>query len=69
MNSPSVSILMTSYNPKESYIKRAVDSVLSQTYSDWELIIIDNGSSKSISTILDLSDERVKIFQLEKERA
>ena len=66
MNSPSVSILMTSYNPKESYIKRAVDSVLSQTYSDWELIIVDNGSSKSISNILNVNDRRIIIFRLEK---
>ncbi len=40
---PETSIIMTSYN-YENYIGEAIESVLSQTYKDWELIIIDDGS-------------------------
>jgi len=40
---PKVSIIMPCYNIKK-YLSLAIESVLSQTYSDYELIIIDNGS-------------------------
>ena len=39
-----VSILMCTYN-REQYLKRAIDSVIAQTYTDWELIIVDDGST------------------------
>ena len=66
MNSPSVSILMTSYNPKESYIKRAVDSVLSQTYSDWELIIVDNSSVDDTENLVDgYNNPKIKITSVD----
>jgi glycosyltransferase involved in cell wall biosynthesis len=38
-----ISILMASYN-YDCFIKQAIDSVLDQTYSNWELIVIDDGS-------------------------
>ena len=39
-----VSIIMPAYN-SEKYISEAVDSVINQSLSDWELIIIDDGST------------------------
>lgn len=41
---PSVSVLMTSYN-REQYIAEAIDSVLMQTFADFELIVCDDASS------------------------
>ncbi|MDH7463661.1 glycosyltransferase family 2 protein [Chitinophagaceae bacterium 26-R-25] len=46
MNAPLVSVLMTSYN-REKYIADAIESVLASTYSNLELIIVDDGSKDS----------------------
>ena len=45
LNQTKVSVLMSVYNTDFSYIKRAIDSVLIQDFQDFELIIIDDGSS------------------------
>ena len=45
LNQTKVSVLMAVYNTDFSYIKRAIDSVLIQDFQDFELIIIDDGSS------------------------
>lgn len=49
---PLVSVLMPVYNT-ESYLHRAIDSVLTQTYKNIELVIIDDGSTDSSGAILD----------------
>ena len=41
--SPLVSVLMTAYN-REKYIAEAIESVLAQTFTDFEMIIVDDGS-------------------------
>lgn len=60
-----VSVIITSYN-YEQYIKEAIESVLNQTYSDFELIVIDDCSTdNSIDVIKQFSDERIKFIQNE----
>lgn len=59
MSSPKVSVLMPVYNA-ESYLKEAIDSILSQTFTDFEFIIINDGSTdRSEEIILSYKDERI----------
>eukprot|EP00347_Sterkiella_histriomuscorum_P018682 403344578 len=67
---PLVSILMASFN-RGSYLKKTIQSVQEQTYSNWEILIVDNGSSKPETLeVLDqiergeLNDDRVRLFRL-----
>lgn len=59
-----ISIVLTSYN-YEQYISECIKSVIDQTFTDWELIIIDDGSKdNSINIIKEFcsKDERIKLF-------
>ena len=61
-----VSIIMAVYNG-ETYLKQAIASALCQTYSNIELIIVNDGSNDSTKYILDkIDDERVKVIHLPK---
>lgn len=65
-----ISVIMTSYNYAH-FIKEAIDSVLNQTYFDFELIVVDDGSSdNSVEIIKNYcdKDERIKLFQHNGER-
>lgn len=62
---PQVSVILTSYN-HEKYLREAIDSVLSQTFEDFELIIWDDASSDdSFALINGYSDPRIKAFRNE----
>lgn len=57
-----VSIVMPSYNTA-SYIEKAIQSVLNQTYENWELLIVDDFSSDDTLQILErYKDARIRIF-------
>ena len=64
MREPLVSVLITAYN-REKYIGEAIDSVLDSTYKNFEIIIVDDGSSDRTVSIAEEyvhQDERVKLF-------
>lgn len=57
-----ISVIIPLYN-KENEIARAIESVLSQTFQDFELLIINDGSTdNSLSIAKSFSDKRIKIF-------
>ena len=62
-----VSIIMPSYNTAK-YISASIQSVLNQTYTDWELIIVDDCSSDNTDDVLTqyLEDSRIRYFKNEK---
>ena len=58
---PVVSVLMSVYND-ERFLKAAVESILAQSYTDLEFVIIDDGSSDGSAEVLrDVKDARLKI--------
>jgi len=59
---PLISILMNCYNT-EKFINDAIESVLNQTYKNWELIVWDDASTdNTIDKIKKFKDKRIKIF-------
>lgn len=58
-NTPLVSVVMSVYN-SQAYLKEAIDSVLSQSYTNFEFIIINDGSTdNSLSIINSYNDKRI----------
>ena len=63
MNSPLVSILVPSFN-HERTIRQTLDSALAQTFSDFELVIVDDASTDSTWDIIaSYRDARIKVFR------
>lgn len=67
MKSPLISIIIPAYNAGK-YLRRCVDSILNQTFNDFELFIINDGSTDGTKEICDeylLIDHRIKIIHKE----
>lgn len=64
---PKVSIIVPVYKA-EKYINRCIDSILAQTYTDWELLLVDDGSPDRSGEICDeyaKKDSRIRVFHKE----
>lgn len=60
-----ISIITPCYNA-EKYLERAIDSVLAQTYHDWEMLIVDDCSSDASADIINVysrKDDRIRYFK------
>lgn len=70
MIQPLVSIIMPAYNA-ERFIEKSIESVLNQTYKNWELLIINDDSKDSTQTIIEnylKKDNRIKLYNQENNR-
>ena len=64
MNIPLISIIVPVYNAEKT-LNRCFDSILSQTFQDWELLLIDDGSTDQSRELCDEyanKDSRVRVF-------
>lgn len=67
MGKKSISIIIAAYNA-EKYINQCIDSFLAQTFPDWELIAVDDGSEDRTAEILDeyaRKDSRIRVIRNE----
>jgi glycosyltransferase involved in cell wall biosynthesis len=65
VSEPAVSIILPTYNGMP-YLREAIDSVRAQTFSDWELIVIDDGSTDdSVRWLESVADARLRILASE----
>ena len=65
MNTPKISILVPVYNV-EKYLQRCVDSVLAQDFTNWEMILVDDGSPDRCPQMCDAftaKDTRIKVIR------
>lgn len=61
--SPRVSVVMAVYNG-EKYLREALDSILAQTFTDFEFIIVNDGSTDATSQIIEeFDDDRIRLIQ------
>lgn len=68
MSSPRVTVLMPVYNA-ENYLDEAIDSILKQTFNNFEFLIINDGSTdKSVKIIEKYKDSRIKLINNEKNK-
>jgi len=62
MTAPTVSVVLNCYN-HEAYVAEAIESVLAQTFADFELIVIDNGSTDGSRKIIqEFDDPRIRLL-------
>ena len=65
---PKISIVLPTFNG-ERYLKSSIHSILSQTFPDWELIIVDDCSTDGTADIIKRyaqSDSRIRVIRNEK---
>ena len=68
MRMEKISVIIPTYN-RAKELKRSVESVLAQTYDNFELIIVDDGSKDNTQEVIaSIPDERIRYIKLEQNR-
>ena len=68
-NKRMISVIMPAYNT-EKYVSEAIESICNQSYENWELLIVDDGSTDCTRNIIDKyakKDSRIKVFHKKNE--
>ena len=62
-DNPLFSVLIANYN-NGRFLQEAIDSVLAQTYSNWEVVIVDDGSTDESRRVYDQfkEDDRIRVY-------
>ncbi|PDY79665.1 glycosyltransferase [Bacillus cereus] len=61
---PFISVIMSVYNTDENYLREAIESILNQTFTNFEFIIIDDASSFSIDSVIkEYEDPRIILMR------
>ncbi|GBF23224.1 glycosyl transferase family 2 [Candidatus Gastranaerophilus sp. (ex Termes propinquus)] len=64
-----ISVLMPVYNTREEYLRTAIESILNQTHSDLELIIVDDGSKNNATEVVlsyvNAGESRIRLYRNE----
>ena len=59
-----VSVIMATHNTPEEYLRKSIDSILAQTYTDFEFIIVDDCSTdNSVAIIESYDDNRIRLIK------
>jgi glycosyltransferase involved in cell wall biosynthesis len=64
---PEISVILCTYN-RESYLKNCIDSVINQTFKDWELLVVDDGSQDQTFELVDSYLQRLPNIRYLKHR-
>lgn len=65
MTDPKISVCIPVFNGEE-FIKQAIESVLNQSFKDFELVVVDNNSTDStVALVKEFNDPRIKLFKNE----
>ena len=62
---PAISVVMPVYNGAR-FLTRAIESVRNQAFPDWELLVVDDGSTDDSATLLDQfarTEPRIRVFR------
>ena len=59
---PTVAVIIPAYNPDETWLRSALESVVRQTFVDWEAVVVDDGSTSPL-TWCGALDERISVVR------
>ena len=65
-NKPYITVLMATFNEKPEYLSRAIDSIVNQSFSNFEFLICDDSTSDETISLLNRyaeNDERIRIIR------
>ena len=61
-NPPEISVLLPVYNTEEKYLRESIESILNQTYKNFELIIVNDCSQNSAEDVIKSYDDKRIIY-------